>query len=84
MTLEEFARASGVRVISCDPSCGGSYAYMTDDNPNTTVCGFRTERAALRRWAEDAFGAGAGRALIILLQTSRQKAGRDAKARRAA
>ena len=83
MTLEEFAKVSGVRVVSCDPSWGGTYAYTTDDNPNATVCGFRTERAALRRWADDSFGDAAGRAVMALLKASRGNTQRK-PARRAA
>ena len=83
MTLEEFATVAGVKVVDCDPSWGGTYAYTTDDNPQTTVCGFRTERAALRRWADDSFGAGAGRAVMALLKASRRKTQRK-PARRAA
>ena len=84
MTLEEFAKASGVRIVDCDPSWGGRYAYTIDDLPNVTFCGFRTERAALRRWASDTFGDGAGRAVLALLKAPRRKAGRKAHARRAA
>lgn len=68
ITLEEFARDAGIKLITCDPKeWGGSIGYMSADFPNMSTCGFKTEKSALRHWVKDTFGEKAGKALIRLL-----------------
>ena len=68
MTLEEFAKSAGVRIVECGPEWGGRIAYKTPDSPNTTWCGFRTERAAYKAWMEGTFGKHAAKAVLKLLK----------------
>ena len=70
MTLEEFAKRAGVKIISCDPSWGGRFGYKTDDSQNCSVCGFRSERSALKGWLRDAFGAKTAKAVTKLLEVT--------------
>ena len=56
MTLEQFAKAAGVQIVQCTPDWGGQIAYTTKDSPQCRVCGFRTEVAAYKHWAESTFG----------------------------
>ena len=68
MTLKEFAEMAGVRVERCGKEWGGTWAYKTVDYPNSRVCGFRTEAAVYRAWAECTFGKAASKALTKLLK----------------
>lgn len=68
MKLKDFAKMAGVRVERCDKEWGGTWAYKTVDCPNVTTCGYRTEAAVYRAWAEDAFGKAASKALTKLLK----------------
>lgn len=67
MTLEEFAKKAGVKLILCGPGYGGKYGYITEDCPNSSVNGFRTEKSALKQWAKDTFGNKTAKALFSLL-----------------
>ena len=67
MTLKDFATMAGVAVERCDKEWGGTWAYKTADNPRCTYCGYRTEAALYRAWAEDTFGKEAFKALAKLL-----------------
>jgi len=75
MTLEEFAKLSGVKLIDCEKGWGGGIGYTTADSPNCSVCGFRTERAALNSWMKDTFGEQAAKALKLLFAGSERRAG---------
>ncbi len=69
MTLAEFAQSAGATIErTAAREWGGSYAYRTADAPNCLMCGYRSERAALRAWATDTFGERAALALIKLLK----------------
>lgn len=71
-TLKDFATLAGVTVLRCGKEWGGTWAYKTVDNPNSTICGFRTEEALYRAWAEDTFGKVAAKALAKLLAATAQ------------
>lgn len=66
MTLKDFAEAAGVTVFRCNKEWGGTWAYKTADRPNSSVCGYRSEAALYRGWAEDTFGKHAFKALAKL------------------
>lgn len=67
MTLEEFATLAGVAVFTCDPEWGGRFAYRTADTANCAICGYRTEKAAIKGWLRDTFGEATGKAVSSLL-----------------
>lgn len=67
MTLKELAEAAGVTVLRCNKEWGGTWAYKTPDHPHSTVCGYRTEAALYKGWAEEVFGKHAFKALSKLL-----------------
>lgn len=71
MTLEEFAKKCGVTIHTCEPEWGGHIAYKEKDYPNATICGFKTEAAAYKRWLEGKFGKTAGKMVIKLLKESK-------------
>ena len=79
MTLEQFAINAGVKLVSCDKSWGGTIGYQCDDSPNSTVCGFKTEKAAYKHWLQDIFRNKAGKAVIKLLKESEMKRGKYVK-----
>ena len=68
MTLEEFAKTAGVSIVSCDPSYGGKFAYKTKDNPNSTICGYRTKESAYKGWLKDTFGIRSSKAVMRLIK----------------
>jgi hypothetical protein len=72
MTLEEFAKAAGVSIAPCHPEWGGKIAYTEKDHPHSRVCGFRTEAAAYKHWAETTFGPRTYKALKKLLEPSKR------------
>lgn len=73
MTLEQFAKKAGVKLITCGSEWGGTIGYQTVDFPNSSVCGFRTENAAYKHWLQSMFGNKAGKAVISLLKESERK-----------
>lgn len=66
-SMKDFATDAGVTIIRCDKEWGGTYGYKDADHPNSTICGFRTEKAAYLGWANDTFGKHAAAALVKLL-----------------
>ncbi len=60
MDLKTFATKCGMKIVECSPECGGRVGYTTEDHPNCTIGGFRTENAAINHWFADTFGAKAG------------------------
>ena len=73
MNLEQFAKKAGVTIFECSPEYGGRIGYKTKDSPNSTVCGFRTERAAYKSWLTSTFGAHTGKVVMKLLEPSNVK-----------
>jgi hypothetical protein len=68
MTLEEFAKLGGVRVERCHKEWGGTWAYKLEGEPNSTQCGYRTERELYKAWLEDSFGPVLAKAVLKLLK----------------
>ena len=68
MTLENFAKLAGVKIVDCGTGWGGRIGYTTTDAPNCTCCGYKTKLAAYKAWLEDTYGARAGNALLELLR----------------
>lgn len=68
MTLEQFAKHAGVKIIACDKEWGGVIGYKSSDYPDTAYCGFRTVQAAYKHWLASTFGGRAGKAVISLLK----------------
>jgi hypothetical protein len=68
MNIKEFAEDAGVTIGRCEPDWGGTYSYKSEDYPNSTVCGFRSEAAAYKGWMEDSFGKKTTKALLRLLK----------------
>lgn len=67
MTLEEFAKKAGVKVVlSMDED--GEFDYQAEDSPNTTVTGFSSEKAAYRFWLIETFGKKTAAAIRALLK----------------
>lgn len=73
MDLEQFAKMSGVKLVECDKSWGGTIGYTMDDHPNCTYAGFRTEQAAYKDWLSSTFGDQTSKALLKLLKESDKK-----------
>ena len=71
MTLEQFALQAGVEIVDCGPGWGGTIGYTTKDNPNCTVCGFRTEQNAYQGWLENTFGECAAKTILKLLREAK-------------
>lgn len=68
ITLRQFAKRAGVRVIVCGPGWeGGRYGFTTEDNPQCATCGFSSHAAAYRGWLAETFGAKAAEAFAALL-----------------
>jgi hypothetical protein len=55
MTLEEFAKKAGVRVVLSMYE-DGCFDYQVADSPNTTIGWFRTKDKAYRFWLIETFG----------------------------
>lgn len=55
MTLEEFAREAGVKVVPSMDDEGG-FDYQEEDAPNTTITGFGSIAAAYSFWLTETFG----------------------------
>ncbi len=70
MTLKDFAEAAGVVVFRCDKDWGGTWGYTTIDNPRSSICGYRSEAALYRGWAEETFGKSAFKAIAKLLSAT--------------
>ena len=68
MTLEEFAKAAGVKLVDCGEGWGGRIGYQTADHPNCTTCGYRTNQAAYKGWLKDTFGNRTAKAVTKLLK----------------
>ena len=77
-TLMDFAKAAGFRIVECGPGWGGRIGYTEEKYPDSTTCGFRTERAALNHWAEDAYGKKGLRALKRLIALAAKAEGKPA------
>jgi len=74
-TVEELAKLAGVTLIDCDPEWGGRVGYKMADFPNMSICGFRTEKAALDSWMNGAFGEQTTKALkAVMKQAAMAKA----------
>lgn len=71
MTLNQFAAEAGVSFFRCEPEWGGTWAYRTADYPNSTHCGYKTRRDALRSWMVDAFGERSANALEKIIESSK-------------
>ena len=72
MTLEEFAKKSGVTIVECGPGWGGPIGYTLKDSPNVTECGHRTEAAAYKHWAKSTFGEKTAKAIMGLLKQTEE------------
>lgn len=68
MTLEEFAKKAGVKIIDCGPQWGGRVGYKTADSPNCTMCGYRTVPAAYKGWLKETFGNRTAKAVLELIK----------------
>jgi len=75
MTLEQFAKSAGVVLTDCDNSWGGKIAFYEKDQPNSLMCGFRSNSAAYKRWLSDTFGLSTGKAVMKLLRASAKGSG---------
>ena len=73
MTLEEFAKDAGVSIVDCGEGWGGRLGYTESDYPNSSTCGFRTEKAAYKAWLEDKFGKHTAKAILKLLRKVNRK-----------
>jgi len=67
MTLEEFAKKAGVRVVPSEFE-DGEFDYQEEDSPNTTVTGFSSKNAAYRFWLIETFGKKTAAAIRKLLK----------------
>ena len=67
MTLEEFAKKAGMRVVPSEDE-DGEFDYQAADSPNTTVTGFGSEKAAYRFWLIETFGKKTAAAIRTLLK----------------
>lgn len=67
MTLEEFAKEAGVKVVPSTYQEGG-FDYQEADAPNTTITGFSSKDMAYRFWLIDTFGKTTGYAVLKLLK----------------
>lgn len=73
MTLNEFAKESGVIIGRCDKSWGGTFSYTIFGQENVSFCGYKTENAALNGWLADTFGQHTVKAIKKLLKQSEAK-----------
>ena len=71
MNLEQFAILAGLSIIECEPDWGGRIGYKLKDQPNMTVCGYKTKEAAYKGWLIDTFGSRTAKAVIELLKASK-------------
>jgi len=67
MTLTQFAKLSGIRIVECGKDWGGKYGYIYADRPNITNCGYNTHKEAYKAWLIDSFGDAPAKALLKLL-----------------
>ena len=67
MTLEEFAKKAGVKVVLSMDDEGGFY-YQVEDSPNTTITGFGSIDAAYSFWLTETFGKKTAAAIRVLLK----------------
>jgi hypothetical protein len=63
LNIEEMADACGIKFIRCDVNWGGTWGY-TQDGSNSSFCGFKTKKAALKGWFEDEFDSKLGKYLL--------------------
>ena len=56
MTLAQFAKLSGIKIVECGKEWGGKYGYIYIDHPNITNCGYKTHKEAYASWLTDTFG----------------------------
>jgi hypothetical protein len=70
MTLEQFAKHCGVKLLRREPENGCAIVYSEADYPNTTIGSFRTEQTAYKHWLASTFGGKTGRAVQKLLRDS--------------
>jgi len=54
--LKDLFDKSGAVLIRCGKEWGGTYGYKHKADSNSSVCGYRTENAAIKGWFESAFG----------------------------
>lgn len=66
--VRKFARSAGVRIIDNGHPYNERYHYTEKGYPNTTVGGFRTERAAYAHWLASSFGENTSRAILALIR----------------
>lgn len=67
INIEELANRCGIQIISCDPAFGGRWAYTENPrqgNNQVIICGYRTQKAAIRGWFENEFSSKAGQILL--------------------
>ena len=67
MTLEEFAKKAGVRVVPSEFE-DGEFDYQEADSPDTTIGSFRTKAEAYRFWLSETFGKRTAAAVRKLLK----------------
>ena len=67
MTLEEFAKKAGVKVVLSMYE-DGCFDYQEADSPNTTIGWFRTKNEAYRFWLLGTFGKRTAAAIRKLLK----------------
>ena len=68
MTLTQFAKLSGIKIVECGKEWGGKYGYIYIDHPNITNCGYKTHKEAYMSWLTDTFGEAPAKALMQLLK----------------
>ena len=71
MNLEQFAKKAGVTIVECDPSWGGTIAFIEKDSP-TTRRGYKTKEAAYKGWLTGKFGRSTGSAVLALLKKTEE------------
>lgn len=68
MTIEEFAKKCGCVVVEVGPGWGGKFGWHDKDDPDCTICGYRTADAAYRGFMKETFGKTAGSAVARLIK----------------
>lgn len=76
MTLEEFAKLSGVTVFKTDPFSefdDGNFGYKEDSVPRMVTTGYQTKREAYEGWLELSFTKDQSKAILELLKQTQGK-----------
>jgi hypothetical protein len=60
--MEALAKECGVQFISCGKEWGGEHGYT--EGRSTSICGFKTRKAAIEGWFRDEFNTGVGKILL--------------------